>query len=85
MRHGCPVGEHSSRREIDIAIGVLMGLTGCAERNAFDLLATAVHQTGIGLGEASAALISAVGEGTPAAHNPGAVSYWRHTIAQLSD
>lgn len=52
--------DHLSRREIDLAVGALMALHRCTEREAFDRMVRAVHSTGIGLGELSHALIAVV-------------------------
>ena len=35
---------------IDVAIGILAGLRGCSEQEAFDDLVAAVHDTGIAPG-----------------------------------
>ncbi|TMS47923.1 ANTAR domain-containing protein [Mycobacterium sp. DBP42] len=40
----------SSRRVIDVAIGVLIGWRGCSERDAFDEIACAVRESGVGIG-----------------------------------
>nr|WP_101950293.1 ANTAR domain-containing protein [Mycobacterium sp. 3519A] len=46
-----------SRRAIDMAIGVLMGLRHCTERQAFDEIACAVNQTGMSLGQVCRELV----------------------------
>lgn len=71
--------DHFSRREIDMAIGALIGLTHCSPERAFDVLADAVHQTGAGLGAVSAALLALAGDDLPAA-NSEAVAYWQRTL-----
>jgi ANTAR domain len=71
----------SSRRVIDIAVGVLVGLRGYSEREAFDELVQAVHSTGIGVGSLAAALIALVGgrsEKTP--HQTEALDFWGETV-----
>ena len=40
----------TSRREIDLATGILVGLGGCSEREAFAELVAVVQHTCIGLG-----------------------------------
>ncbi|MEB3052267.1 MULTISPECIES: ANTAR domain-containing protein [Mycobacteriaceae] len=35
---------------IDVAIGVLIGWRGCSERDAFDEIACAVRESGVGIG-----------------------------------
>lgn len=42
----------SSRIVIDVAIGVLIGWRGCS-KEAFDRRASAVKETGVGIGRAS--------------------------------
>lgn len=51
----------ASRRVIDLAIGILMGLRGCSEQDAFNDLVGAVHDTGIGPGALAGALVGQVG------------------------
>lgn len=46
----------TSRREIDLATGILVGLRGCSERDAFTELVAVVQHTGIGLGSIARAL-----------------------------
>lgn len=53
-----------SRTTIDVAIGVLVGLRGCPPQKAFEDLASAVHDTGIGLGALASALVE-LASGTP--------------------
>jgi hypothetical protein len=72
----------TSRRVIDVAIGVLMGLRGCSEKDAFDDLVNAVHETGIGLGGIAGALVDLVGgAGGASAHRTEAVHHWGHLLA----
>lgn len=72
----------TSRRVIDLAIGILMGLRGCAEEDAFDELAKAVRLTGIGLSGMAGALVDLVGnvEG-PFPHRAEALEVWGHLVA----
>ncbi|TQR82632.1 ANTAR domain-containing protein [Mycobacterium hodleri] len=72
----------SSRRMIDLATGILMGLRGCSARDAFDDLVKAVHQTGIGpaaLATALAHLVGGKGDGVP--HQAEAALIWGHLLA----
>ncbi len=72
----------SSRRVIDLAIGILMGLRACSEREAFDDLVNAVHETGIGpagLATALAHLVGGKGDGVP--HESEAALVWGHLLA----
>ena len=74
-------GDPFSRRVIDVAIGILMGLRGCTEREAFDELAAAVRETGIGLGTLADALATlTVGVSTPFAHRDEVVHRWGHLM-----
>ncbi len=60
--------EDTSRQVIDIAVGVLIGLRGYSERDAFDELADGVQTLGIGVASLSRALIALAGgrcESTP--------------------
>jgi hypothetical protein len=43
---------------IDVAVGILVGLRGCSEREAFDELVRVVHQTGIGIGSLASGLVA---------------------------
>jgi AmiR/NasT family two-component response regulator len=68
FRHLCHAAapDPTSRKSIDVAVGVLVGLRGCSEREAFDELATVVRETGIGLGCTATALVAlATGASTP--------------------
>lgn len=54
-------GPDTSRRIIDVAVGVLVGLQGCSEGEAFDELVDVVKQTGVGIGTTAAALVALAG------------------------
>lgn len=72
----------NSRRSIDVAIGVLVGLRQCSAREAFEEIAKAVHETGIGLGQMSRALVElASGSGESFAHRAEAVVIWGKLVA----
>jgi hypothetical protein len=72
----------TSRLVIDVAIGVLMGLRGCSEKDAFDDRVDAVHETGIGPGSMARALVNLVGGASePFPHRPEAVHRWGHLMA----
>ncbi|MCI4675251.1 ANTAR domain-containing protein [Candidatus Mycolicibacterium alkanivorans] len=51
----------TSRRVIDLATGILVGLRGCSERDAFAELVAAVQRTGIGVGSIARALVAIAG------------------------
>lgn len=59
----------SSRVVIDVAIGVLIALRHCSEQQAFNELAAAVRETGVGLGSVSRALVARA-RGTADAFDP---------------
>ena len=66
-----------SRKIIDTAIGVLVGLHRCSPQEAFAELAHAVHDTGISLGTLASALVSLAGGDTePFPHRDVAVGRW---------
>jgi hypothetical protein len=49
------------RRVIDLATGILVGLRGCSERDAFAELVAVVHRTGVGIGSIARALVAIAG------------------------
>jgi hypothetical protein len=66
---------------IDLAIGILMGFRGCSERDAFDDLVRAVHETGIGPAGLAAALVEIVGDGSRSVpHQSEALHMWGHLV-----
>lgn len=67
----------TSRRVIDVAVGVLVGLRGYSEREAFDELVQGVRDTGVGIGSLAAALIALVGgRTTTTSHQAEALDVW---------
>ena len=75
-------GDTASRRGIDVAIGILMGLRGCSEQQAFDDLVEAVHDTGVGPGALARALASVVGGSDgPFPHRCEVMQRWGHLLA----
>jgi hypothetical protein len=71
----------TSRRVIDVAVGVLVGLRGYSEPEAFDELVAAVRSTGIGIGSLAAALIAIVGgrsHETP--YQAEALDFWGESV-----
>ena len=60
--------DDTSRRVIDVAIGILVGLRGCSDREAFDELVQVVHQTGIGIGRLAAGLVALASGSATAEH-----------------
>ena len=69
------VGDESSRRVIDVAIGILVGLRGCSDSEAFDELVRVVHQTGIGIGRLAADLVS-MASGSTSPEHADALTAW---------
>jgi hypothetical protein len=87
MDHLQPYGQQSpqlSRRELDLAIGALMAIRGCSDREAFEEIADAVHQTSIGLGSHTCALLTLISGGSDESTHSGALSYWRALIGEPS-
>ena len=68
-------GDESSRRVIDVAIGILIGLRGCSDIEAFDELVRVVHQTGVGIGRLAAGLV-ALASGSSSAEHAEASAVW---------
>lgn len=55
-----------SRRTVDIAVGILIGLRGCSDGEAFDELVGVVNRTGVGIFSVAASLVAvAAGSSTP--------------------
>ncbi|CPS55618.1 ANTAR domain-containing protein [Mycobacteroides abscessus] len=67
----------ASRRVIDLATGILMGLRGCSEQEAFNDLVATMHETGSGPDTLAQALIDLV-TGSPATspHHAEAIRQW---------
>jgi uncharacterized protein (DUF2336 family) len=75
-------GDPASRRVIDVAIGILMVLRGCSEREAFDDLVRAVNETRIGPAGLAGALVDLVGGASaPFLHRSEAMQRWGHLMA----
>jgi hypothetical protein len=75
------VGDESSRRVIDVAIGILVGLRGCSDGEAFDELVRVVHQTGVGIGRLAAGLVE-LASGSASAEHAEAFTAWGELIQQ---
>ena len=69
----------TSRKVIDTAIGVLVGLRGCSPGDAFTELVQVTRQTGIGIGTIASGLV-AVASGTSSADNIDAFNIWGELI-----
>jgi hypothetical protein len=72
----------TSRRVIDLATGILVGLRSCSEREAFAELVAVVHRTGIGLGGIARALVAIAGPPDDAVpHQAEAFDAWADLLA----
>ena len=60
--------DDTSRKVIDVATGILVGLRCCSPREAFDELVSVMNQTGVGIGSLAAGLIALAGGGSSAGH-----------------
>jgi ANTAR domain len=77
--------ELSSRTVIDVAIGVLVGWRGCSPREAFEELAGAVRETGVGIGSIARALVDlASGTDPSAPHRAVALRLWGDAMPRPS-
>jgi hypothetical protein len=78
-------GEHRSRREIDMAIGVLMGMRRCPAPEALDALVTATRATGVGLGGVSRTLLTVISGGIGTSTVDKAVAHWDSVLDLAGD
>ena len=69
----------ASRRTVDVAIGVLVGLRGCSDRDAFDELVGVVNRTGLGIFRVASSLV-AVAAGSSSADDSEAFNAWGELI-----
>jgi hypothetical protein len=67
--------DETSRRVIDVATGILIGLRGCSDHEAFEELVRVVHETGIGIGRLAAGLV-ALASGSSTAEHAEAFAAW---------
>jgi len=73
------VGDDTSRRVIDVATGILVGLRGCSDHEAFDELVRVVHDTGVGIGRLAAGLV-ALASGSTTAEHAEAFAVWGELV-----
>ncbi|HJT92151.1 MAG TPA: ANTAR domain-containing protein [Mycobacterium sp.] len=73
--------EDTSRRVIDVAIGILIALRGCSQREAFAELVREVNQTGIGIGSLATGLV-ALASGASSAGHSEAFAAWGELIGR---
>jgi hypothetical protein len=72
--------DHQSRREIDMAIGVLIGIRRCTAHEALDALVTATRVSGIGLGGVSRTLLSIVSGDVESTTTDTAAAHWNSML-----
>ena len=72
-------GDDTSRRVIDVATGILVGLRGCSDHEAFDELVRVVHETGLGIGRLAAGLV-ALASGSATAEHAEAFAVWGELV-----
>jgi hypothetical protein len=70
-----------SRRVIDTAVGILVGLRGCSQREAFSELVEIVNRTGLGIGSVATGLV-ALAEGTARPEHAEAFNAWGELVAR---
>jgi hypothetical protein len=58
MSYRIQQSDNTSRKVIDLAVGVLVGLRGCRPEEAFAELVDVVHRTGVGLGAVATQLVA---------------------------
>lgn len=68
-----------SRRTVDVAVGILIGLRGCSDREAFDELVGVVNRTGRGIFSVASSLV-AVASGTSSPDDSEAFNAWGELI-----
>lgn len=73
--------QHTSRREIDMAIGAYMALRACPEGQARYALIQAARGAGVGLGAVSQALLAWVGDPTMIVGSDPAREYWESHLS----
>lgn len=73
--------DSTSRKVIDLAVGVLVGLRGCHPEEAFAELVDVVHRTGLGIGAVAAQLV-ALASGTTLAFPANDFSAWADLIGE---
>jgi hypothetical protein len=69
----------ASRRTVDVAVGILIGLRGYTERDAFDELVGVVNRTGLGIFSVAASL-TAIAAGSSSPDDSEAFNAWGELI-----
>lgn len=73
--------EHTSRRVIDVATGILVAFRGCSQREAFEELVRVVNLTGVGIGSVASGLVALASGGSSAGH-PEAFTAWGELVGR---
>jgi hypothetical protein len=71
----------TSRRVIDVAVGILVGLRGCSEGEAFEELVRVVNRSGVGIGSIAGGLV-ALASGASSAGHAEAFTAWGELIGR---
>ena len=71
----------TSRRVIDVAIGILVGSRGCSQREAFEELVRVVNRSGVGIVSIAGGLV-ALASGSSSAGHAEAFSTWSELIGR---
>jgi hypothetical protein len=78
--------EPARRREIDVAVGIIVGLRGCSEHDAFDQIADVVRRSEVPLSKTADALVALAAadceQTTPAAAE--ATRLWSEMLPAVS-
>jgi hypothetical protein len=74
----------TSRRVIDVATGILVGLRGYSQREAFDELVRVVNQTGVGIGSVATGLV-ALATGQSSAAHAEAFTVWGELFSRRGE
>jgi ANTAR domain len=82
--HSYRPADHRSRREIDMAIGVLMGIRRCSQQEALEALVGATRTSGVGLGGVSRTLLDVI-SGDSALRADEAIAHWNSLLGLPSD
>lgn len=72
---------HTSRRTVDVAVGILVGLRGYSAREAFHELVDVVNRTGLGIFGVAASL-TAIATGSSSADDSEAFNAWGDLIGR---
>lgn len=73
--------DDTSRKVIDLAVGILVGLRGCTPDAAFAELVRVMHLTGMGIGSVATGLV-ALASGSSSADHADAFSIWGDLVVR---